>query len=236
MEEVVEILGAKVLVIDDEKEICRLIKVGLTALGFAFLEAGTGKDGIYQVAMAKPDLIILDMSLPDMDGLEVVKQIREWSAIPIIILSVRGREKDKIDTLDAGADDYITKPFGMGELLARIRAALRHQPNLTKDATIQSGDLVIDLLHRQVKLANLEVKFTPTEYEIIKILALNKGKVVTHKHLLSSIWGDEFQKQTQYLRIYISQIRKKIESDPDQPRLIITEPAIGYRMVDPYQS
>lgn len=223
-------MGAKILVIDDEVEIRRLLKVGLTAHGFDFLEASNGQDGIYQAAMSRPDIIILDMGLPDLEGLSVVSQIREWSQIPIIILSVRGQDNDKVNALDLGADDYLTKPFSMSELLARIRVAIRHQGNRKFEPVIQIGDLSIDLLRRQIKVADAEIHLTPTEYDLLKILASNAGKVVTHRQLLTSIWGNNSQEYAQYLRIYISSLRKKIEIDPNQPKYIWTEPGVGYRL------
>jgi len=225
-------MGAKILVIDDEIEIRRLLKVGLTAHGYDFLEAATGQEGIYQAAMARPDIVILDMGLPDLEGLAVVSKIREWSKMPIIILSVRGQDNDKVNALDLGADDYLTKPFSMGELMARIRVALRHQGNLKDEPVIQIADLWIDLSRRQVKVAGTEIHLTPTEYDLLKILVANAGKVVTHRHMLTSIWGNNGQEYAQYLRIYISQLRKKIERDPNQPKYILTEPGVGYRLAD----
>lgn len=221
--------GAKILVIDDEVEIRKLLKVGLTAHGYVFLEAASGKDGLYQTAVTRPDVIILDMGLPDLEGPEVIKQIREWSKIPIIILSVRGHDQDKVNALDVGADDYLTKPFSMTELLARIRVALRHQGNLKDEPTIQSADLSIDLARRHVELGGTEIHLTPTEYDLLRILVSHAGKVVTHGFLLTNIWGNTGQECAQYLRIYISQLRKKIEKDPNQPRFILTEPGVGYR-------
>lgn len=223
-------MGAKILVIDDELEIRRLLKVGLTAHGYEFLEATNGQDGIYQAAVARPDMVLLDMGLPDLDGLSVVKQIREWSQIPIIILSVRGQDNDKVNALDLGADDYLTKPFSMSELMARIRVAMRHQGNLKDEPTIQIGELWIDLARRQVKVQGIEIHLTPTEYDLLKILISNAGKVVTHRYLLTNIWGSDGQEYAQYLRIYISQVRKKIEKDPNQPKYILTEPGVGYRL------
>jgi len=224
-------MGAKILVIDDEIEIRRLLKVGLTAHGYDFLEAANGRDGIYQVAVARPDIVILDMGLPDLEGLAVVSQIREWSQIPIIILSVRGQDNDKVNALDLGADDYLTKPFSMSELLARVRVAMRHQGNLKDEPVIQIADLWIDLSRRQVKVAGTDIHLTPTEYDLLKILVSNAGKVVTHRHMLTAIWGNNGQDNAQYLRIYISQLRKKIEKDPNQPKYILTEPGVGYRLV-----
>ena len=223
-------MGAKILVIDDEIEIRRLLKVGLAAYGYDFAEAATGKEGINQAAIIRPDIIILDMGLPDLDGLEVVRQIREWSQIPIIILSVRGQELDKVKALDLGADDYLTKPFSVSELMARIRVALRHQADLKDEPIVNLGDLYIDLARRIVKVAGTEVHLTPTEYDLLKILVSHPGKVVTHRHLITGIWGAYDQEHSQYLRIYISQLRKKIELDPNQPKFILTEPGIGYRL------
>lgn len=223
-------MSAKILVIDDETEIRRLLKVGLAAYGYDFAEAATGQEGIYQAAIIRPDIIILDMGLPDMEGLEVVRQIREWSQIPIIMLSVRGQDQDKVNALDLGADDYLTKPFSISELMARIRVALRHQADLKDEPIINLGDLYIDLARRIVKVAGTEVHLTPTEYDLLKILVVHAGKVVTHRHLITSIWGADNQDYSQYLRIYISQLRKKIEIDPNQPKFILTEPGIGYRL------
>jgi two-component system, OmpR family, KDP operon response regulator KdpE len=223
-------MGAKILVIDDEIEIRRLLKVGLAAYGYDFAEAATGQEGINQAAIIRPDIIILDMGLPDLDGLEVVRQIREWSQIPIIILSVRGQDQDKVKALDLGADDYLTKPFSVSELMARIRVALRHQADLKDEPIINLGDLYIDLARRIVKVAGTEVHLTPTEYDLLKILVSHPGKVVTHRHLITGIWGAYDQEHSQYLRIYISQLRKKIELDPNQPKFILTEPGIGYRL------
>jgi two-component system KDP operon response regulator KdpE len=223
-------VGAKILVIDDEAEIRKLLKVGLTAHGYVFLEAANGKDGIYQTAASRPDIVILDMGLPDLDGFEVVRQIREWSKVPIIILSVRGADHDKVNASDLGADDYLIKPFSMSELMARIRVAMRHLGNLKDEPVIQISDLWIDLSRRQVKVAGTEIHLTPTEYDLLKILVSNAGKVVTHRHILTTIWGNNGQDYAQYLRIYISQLRKKIETDPNQPKFILTEPGVGYRL------
>ena len=223
-------MGAKILVIDDEPEIRRLLKVGLAAYGYDFAEAATGQDGLYQAVIIRPDIVILDMGLPDMEGLEVVRQIREWSQIPIIMLSVRGQDQDKVEALDLGADDYLTKPFSVSELMARIRVALRHQADLKDEPIINLGDLYIDLARRMVKVAGIEVHLTPTEYDLLKILVAHVGKVVTHRQLITRIWGAYDQDHSQYLRIYISQLRKKVEKDPTQPKYILTEPGIGYRL------
>ncbi|MBA4416787.1 MAG: DNA-binding response regulator [Syntrophus sp. (in: bacteria)] len=223
--------GARILVIDDEKQILRMLKVGLEGNGYDVGEAANGHEGLNQAAIFHPALIILDLGLPDMDGVEVIKRLREWTRTPIIILSVREHEDDKIDALDAGADDYVTKPFSMGELLARLRVALRHAAKTDDEPILTFGELTMDLARRNVILRGEEIKLTPTEYEILKYLALQAGRVVTHRQLLRTIWGPNYQEQTHYLRIYIGQLRHKIETDPSQPAYIITEPGVGYRLV-----
>jgi len=223
--------GARILVIDDEKQIRRMLKVALEGNGYDVAEAATGHDGLNQAAIFHPDLIVLDLGLPDMDGIEVIKRLREWTGTPVIILSVREHEDDKVDALDAGADDYVTKPFSMGELLARLRAALRHVAKTDDEPVLTFGELTIDLARRNVILRGEEIKLTPTEYEILKYLALQAGRVITHRQLLHAIWGPNYQEQTHYLRIYIGQLRHKIETDPSQPTYIITEPGVGYRLV-----
>lgn len=222
--------GARVLVIDDERQILRMLKTALTGFGYDIAEASSGQEGLNQTAIFHPDLIVLDLGLPDFDGTEVVRRLREWTQIPIIILSVREQEQDKIRALDAGADDYITKPFGMGELLARIRVALRHVAKTEDEPVLTFGELTVDLAHRRVTLKGEDLKLTPTEYEILKYLALQAGKVVTHKQLLRAVWGPNYQEETHYLRIYIGQLRRKIEADPSQPIYILTESGVGYRM------
>jgi two-component system, OmpR family, KDP operon response regulator KdpE len=221
----------KILIIDDEKEIRKLLGVTLSAHNFMIEESENGKNGITKAAFFKPDLILLDLSLPDIDGLDVLKQIREFAKMPIIILSVRENENDKITALDLGADDYITKPFGIGELLARIRAAMRHSKGEINEPVIVIDNLVIDLIKRNVKLGQNDIKLSPTEYDILKILAKNKEKIVTQKYLLEKVWGPTYLNESHYLRIYISQIRKKIEKDPARPEHLLTEPGIGYRLV-----
>ncbi len=222
--------GARVLVIDDEKQIRRMLKTALTGFGYDVAEASSGHEGLSQTAIFHPDLIILDLGLPDIDGTEVICRLREWTQTPIIILSVREHEQDKIGALDAGADDYVPKPFSMGELLARIRVALRHAAKTEDEPVLSFGELTVDLAHRRVTLKGEELKLTPTEYEILKYLALQAGKVVTHKQLLKAVWGPNYQDETHYLRIYIGQLRRKIEADPSQPMYILTESGVGYRM------
>lgn len=221
----------KILVIDDEKEIRKLLRVTLTAHNFLIDESEDGNTGVKKTAFFKPDLILLDLSLPDIDGLEVLKQVREFSSAPIIILSVRESENDKILALDCGADDYITKPFGIGELLARIRTAIRHSKKEDNDPVIVLGKLKIDLAERKVYSDSNEVKLSPIEYDILKLLAQNKEKIVTQKYMLSRVWGEEYLKESHYLRVYIGQIRKKIEKYPGRPEHLITEPGIGYRLI-----
>lgn len=223
--------GARILVIDDEKQILRMLKVALEGNGYDVAEAATGHEGLNQAAIFHPDLIILDLGLPDIDGIEVIKRLREWTKTPIIILSVREHEDDKIDALDAGADDYVTKPFSMGELFARLRVALRHAAKTDDEPILTFGELTMDLARRNVTVRGEEIKLTPTEYEILKYLVLQAGRVVTHRQLLRTIWGPNYQEQTHYLRIYIGQLRHKIETDPSQPTYIITEPGVGYRLV-----
>lgn len=223
--------GARILAVDDEKQIRRMLKAALEGYGYDIAEAASGHDGLSRAAIFHPDLIILDLGLPDIDGIEVIKRLREWTQTPIIILSVREHEDDKIKALDAGADDYVTKPFSMGELLARIRVALRHTAKTDDEPVLTFGELVLDIARRNVKLRGEEVKLTPTEYEILKYLALQADRVITHRQLLRAIWGPNYQEQTHYLRIYIGQLRHKIETDPSQPAYIITEPGVGYRLM-----
>ena len=226
-----DIKKERILIIDDEKEVRRLLRVTLTAHNFLIDESEDGNTGIKKAAFFKPDLILLDLSLPDIDGLEILKQIREFSAVPIIILSVRESENDKILALDSGADDYVTKPFSIGELLARIRTAIRHSKKEDNNPVIILGDLKIDLVNRNVYRNNKEIKLSPIEYDILKLLAQNKEKIVTQKYILSKVWGDEYVSESHYLRVYMGQIRKKIEKYPGRPEHLITEPRIGYRLL-----
>ena len=223
--------GPRILVIDDENQIRRILKVTLEVHNYETTGVATGREGLNQAIIFYPDLIILDLGLPDMDGVEIIQQLREWSQTPIIILSAREDEEVKVKALDAGADDYVTKPFNMGELLARIRVALRHSTKSVDEPILTFGDLEIDLAHRLVTVAGQEVKLTPIEYEILKYLAIHAGKVVTHGQLLRTIWGRECQTETHYIRVYIGQLRHKLEPDPTRPRYILTEPGAGYRLV-----
>lgn len=225
--------GALILIIDDEIQIRRFLKISLEAYGYTVKEAETGKDGYNYLFDYRPDLIILDLELPDTSGLELLKKIRLASTVPVIVLSVCDDENDKINLLDNGADDYLTKPFSVGELNSRIKVALRHSINSVNGDTIfTKGDLAIDFTKRIVTKNGNEVKLTPTEYSILSILIKNSGKVVTQTHLLKEIWGPNLSEETQYLRIYIMQLRRKIENDPSNPDLIITEPGVGYRFTE----
>lgn len=226
---------AKVLVIEDEQAIRKFLRVSLESAGHSVREAETAAKGLGEAHVEPPEVIVLDLGLPDADGLTVIEKIRSWSAVPIIVLSARGRESDKIKALDAGADDYLTKPFGVGELLARVRAALRRGSSTSSSADelgYEAGELKVDLARRQVVLAGNEVHLTPTEFRLLTILVKNAGKVVTHHQLLREVWGPESTNDTHYLRVYLGQLRRKIELDPARPRLLKTEPGVGYRLVD----
>jgi two-component system KDP operon response regulator KdpE len=222
----------RVLVVDDEPQIRRFLRVALSAHGYETSEAEGGEAAIRLAATEAPDVIILDLGLPDLSGTEVISRLREWSQTPIIVLSVRGQEKDKIEAFDRGADDYVTKPFGMGELLARIRAALRHRLQEAGHAPVfRSGPLAVDLVKRHVSRGGAEVHLSPKEYDLLRLLVQHAGRVVTHQQLLREVWGPAQARETQYLRIYIGQLRVKLEPDPAHPRLILTEPGVGYRLV-----
>jgi len=220
-----------VLVIDDEPQIRRLLRVTLEANGYEVFDAVNGQDGIAQAAQRRPEIILLDLGLPDLDGVEVLKRIREWSRVPVIILSVRDRENDKIAALDVGADDFVTKPFGSGELLARVRTTLRRSQPQAAEAIFRNGNLELDLSTRIVRKNGQEVKLTPTEYALLRLLVVHAGKVLTHRQLLTEVWGPKAVEQTQYLRVHIAHLREKLEDNADQPKFIITEPAVGYRAV-----
>jgi two-component system KDP operon response regulator KdpE len=208
-----------------------MLHVALSAHGYAMSEASSGKEGLSEATIFHPDLVILDLGLPDLDGMEVITRLREWTQVPIIVLSVRERERDKIAALDAGADDYLTKPFSMGELLARMRVAIRHVAKSEDAPVLTFGDLTLDLARRLVLLKEQEIRLTPTEYELLKYLALHSGRVVTHGHLLRAVWGPNYQEETHYLRVYVGQLRRKIEADPARPHYILTEPGVGYRFI-----
>lgn len=220
----------KVLIVDDEPNIRHFLRVSLGTQGYEVVEAETVRGAITLAAAERPDLVILDLGLPDGDGLSVVRSLRGWAEIPILILSVRGHEGDKIAALDAGADDYLTKPFGTGELLARLRAALRRSARMESDQIISVGTLAIDTANREVTVAGEEVHLTATEYSLLQTLALNTGKVLTHQQLLSTVWGSGYEGETHILRVNISNLRRKIEPNPLRPQYILTEPGVGYRL------
>lgn len=222
-----------IIVIEDDPPIRRFLRTGLSTQGFTVFEADTGKQGIIEAQVRKPDLVILDLGLPDMEGVEVIKTIRAWSAIPIIILSARSSEQHKIDALDAGADDYLTKPFGFGELMARIRVALRHaiRPMEHIQADIfATANLKVDLHNRVVTLDDEEVHLTPIQYRLLVVLVKQAGRVLTHQQILKEVWGPSYQENAHYLRIYMSQLRQKLELDPTQPKFLLTESGVGYRL------
>jgi two-component system KDP operon response regulator KdpE len=220
----------RVLVVDDEAPIRRFLRAALTAHGYEVLEARNGQEALAAVTAQRPDLLILDLGLPDMEGLEVTRRLREWSKIPIIILSVREGEADKVATLDAGADDYLTKPFGVGELLARLRVAMRRTVSAADEPAFATGELQVDLASRVVTVAGQDVQLTPTEYGLLHALVTHAGKVMTHRQLLRQVWGVAYEQETHILRVNISNLRRKIEADPTRPRYIRTEPGVGYRL------
>jgi two-component system KDP operon response regulator KdpE len=222
--------GQRVLVVDDENSIRRYLRAALSAQGFAIYEAANGQEAINTVVSQHPDLIILDLGLPDFDGIEVTRRLREWSQTPIIILSVREAENDKIAALDAGADDYLTKPFSTGELMARMRVALRHLAGKPDEPILQVDNLKMDLSRRLVTVDDKQVSLTPTEYEILRLLLQHAGRVLTHHQLLRQVWGSAYESEMHILRVNISNLRRKIEPDPSRPHYLLTEPGVGYRI------
>lgn len=222
--------GQRVLVVDDENAIRRYLHTALTAQGFTVYEAANGQQTLNAVVEHRPDVVILDLGLPDFDGVEVTRRLREWSQIPIIILSVREAEQDKIAALDAGADDYLTKPFGTGELMARMRVVMRRLANKTDEPVLQVDQLKMDLSRRVVTVDNHEISLTPTEYEILRLLLQNAGKVITHRQLLRQVWGTAYESEMHILRVNISNLRRKVEADPARPHYLVTEAGVGYRL------
>lgn len=225
--------ACRIVIVDDEPQIRRFLCAALDAQGFQVFEADTGQRGLTEAATRKPDAMILDLGLPDMDGVEVVKRLREWSSMPVIVLSARSMEADKIAALDAGADDYLTKPFGVGELLARLRVALRHAARPAgqgNEGPFKVGDLVVDLAQRRVSVASREVHLTPIEYRLLALLVKHSGMVLTHRQLLREVWGPGHVERSHYLRIYMAQLRHKLEADPARPRYLLTETGVGYRL------
>jgi two-component system KDP operon response regulator KdpE len=225
--------GRLVLVVEDEPQVLRFLRASLTAHGYRLVEATSGEQALVEAATRPPDLVLLDLGLPDVDGVEVARRLREWSAVPIIIISARGQEGDKIRALDAGADDYLTKPFGVGELLARMRVALRHASRIAAglgESAFETGDLRVDLAARLVVVRGQEVRLTRTEFNLLATLAKHAGKVVTHRQLLQEVWGPGSTGQSHYLRVYMGQLRHKLEEDAARPRYLLTETGVGYRL------
>jgi two-component system, OmpR family, KDP operon response regulator KdpE len=223
-----------VVLIEDEPQIRRFLRATLTGEGYRLFEATTGADGLVQAGSRQPDVVIVDLGLPDMDGVVVIRRLREWSAVPVIVLSARGQERDKVTALDAGADDYVSKPFAAGELLARIRVALRHAAGASHEgdeAPFRVGSLAVDLYRRQVAVAGVEVRLTPIEYRLLATLVAHAGKVLTHQQLLREVWGPNHSEQAHYVRVYMAHLRGKLEAEPARPRYLRTEPGVGYRLV-----
>jgi two-component system KDP operon response regulator KdpE len=221
-----------ILIVEDEPEIRLFVRSALGAEGYRVVETASGERGAIEAGTQKPDLAIVDLGLPDIDGIEVIRSIRKWSSMPIVVLSARAREQAKVEALDAGADDYVTKPFGVSELLARVRVALRHAARSPAGDTVVSlGDVVVDLQRRRVTRSGAEVKLTPTEFRLLACLVHHLGMVVTHRQLLREVWGPSHVEHTHYLRIYMKQLREKLEREPVQPRHFLTETGVGYRLV-----
>jgi two-component system, OmpR family, KDP operon response regulator KdpE len=224
-----------ILVVEDEKPMARFLHTALSAQGYRVIEAETAKEATVATTTHNPEIILLDLGLPDADGIDLTRQIREWSRVPIVVISARGREDDKVAALDAGADDYLTKPFSVNELLARIRVALRHAAQEGTDdasAVLEIGPLRIDHARREVSVQGREVHLTPIEYRMLALLAKHAGKVLTHRQILKEVWGPHTVSETRYLRVFMAQLRRKIEPDATRPRLLLTEPGVGYRMKD----
>jgi two-component system KDP operon response regulator KdpE len=223
----------RVLVVDDEPQIRRALAINLRARGYEVDLAEDGRAALELAARFHPDVVILDLGLPELDGVEVIRGLRGWSRVPIVVLSVRDAEGDKVAALDAGADDYVTKPFGMDELLARLRAALRRAAPAEEEATVETPDFAIDLAAKRVVRDGAEVRLTPTEWHLVEVLVRNRGRLVTQRQLLQEVWGPEYGEETNYLRVYMAQVRRKLEPEPSQPRYFITEPGMGYRFEQP---
>jgi two-component system KDP operon response regulator KdpE len=227
-------LRPSILVIEDEPSVRRFLRVTLEGQDYKVIEATRGEEGLRHASVGQPDLIILDLGLPDVDGLEVTKRLRQWTATPVIVISARGREQDKVAALDAGADDYLTKPFGVGELLARVRVALRHRAATNADTGVTLfavGELKVDLARRDVSVGGKPVRLTPNEFRLLTVMVKSAGKVLTHRQLLREVWGPGSSEDTHYLRVYMNQLRQKLEADPARPRYLITELGIGYRLM-----
>jgi len=220
----------RVVAVDDEVQIRRLLRISLGKHDFEVYEAATGEDGLRLVMGVKPDVVLLDLNLPDLDGREVLRSLREWSTIPVIVLSVRNEERDVVELLNAGADDYMTKPFNTGELVARINVALRHRAPEQGEGPFASGDLTVDVVNREVTLEGRALRLTPTEYALLRLFVRHAGKVLTHSQILREVWGPNAEHDSNNLRVYMAQLRKKIEKDPARPQLLLTEPGVGYRL------
>jgi len=225
--------GATVLVVEDDDEVRGVLVRELGSRGYRVQEAADGRGALQRWEASRPDVVLLDLGLPDMDGLEVIRRLREWTAVPVIVLSARGQERDKVSALDAGADDYVSKPFSAGELLARIRVALRHTAGAShegSEAAFKVGDLQVDLLRRHVSMRGADVRLTPIEYKLLATLVKHAGKVVTHQQLLRDVWGPSHEDQSHYVRVYMAHLRHKLETEPARPRYLLTEPGVGYRL------
>jgi two-component system KDP operon response regulator KdpE len=222
--------AVRVLVVDDERPIRRFLRTALAAAGMEVAEAESGEDGLVAAAAFRPDVIVVDLGLPDIDGVEVIRRLREWNQQPVIVLSVRGRESDKVEALDAGADDYLTKPFGVGELLARIRAALRRAAAPAEEPVYRAGSLEVDLARRRVRRDALDLSLTPTEYDLLRVFVHHAGRVLTHHQILREVWGPGYLEQSHLVRVTVSNLRRKIEPDPARPAFLLTEPGVGYRL------
>jgi len=223
--------GPRVLVVDDEVQIRRFLRIGLDANGYRVYETDTGQDALVKAAQVRPDLVILDLGLPDINGLDVLKRLREWTQTPVIILSVHDADQDKVAALDAGADDYLTKPFSMNELMARMRVAQRHSRPEPDSPVFTVGNIQVDLARRIVTVGGEPVKLTPTEFALLRLMIQHAGKVLTHRQILREVWGPEYVDETHYLRVYFGQLRQKLEADPARPKVFLTEPGVGYRLV-----
>jgi two-component system KDP operon response regulator KdpE len=222
-----------IVLVEDEAPIRRFLRAAISSAEYRLVETDTGGDGLQAAATRQPDVVILDLGLPDMDGLDVIRRLREWSAVPIIVLSARGQERDKIAALDAGADDYVSKPFAAGELLARVRVALRHLRGAAREGdepAFEVGELRVDLAARKVTVAGAVVHLTPNEYRLLTVLIRHAGKVLTHRQLLKEVWGAPYTDQSHYVRVYMAQLRRKLEREPARPRYLLTEPGVGYRL------
>lgn len=231
-DEVADMTEPVIVLVEDDPETRRLLRANLLKQGYRLFEAATGADVLVEAARRRPDVVVLDLDLPDMDGIEVIRRLREWTSVPVIVLAARDRDSDKVAALDAGADDYVTRPFGIGEFLARIRVALRHASGAgrSEEAVFTLGDLRVDLARRRVFLTDKDVRLTPIEYRLLAMLVRHPGFVLTHRQILTEVWGPAYAEEVHYLRVYMAQLRRKIETDPATPRYLLTESGVGYRL------